>query len=271
MENSDQPVEEQPEKKHSDDQQQASPSQEQLSQQEAIRQGLIYPPPPSFYDQPPEATPPANQPASTGQPAQPSRTAGAESPVFNQWQPPIAPQPPVPPAGYPRFPQGAQTHLPMQGQGRKPKRSGWFWALWIVFTLVILSSCGVCAWGFSSYYTAAAPQLESSGNGINVINDYYDALQNQDYAQAYSDTALQGAQAGITQSKFTQAAQAADASYGRIQRYTSQNIQIQSGNSVSDLHFSVDVNVVRQHKSYTTHLTLGMVDQHWKILTYNQI
>jgi Cell division protein len=285
MQNSDHAAEEQPIEQQASTQQQDSAAQSQASEHDAIRQGLIYPPPPSFYDQQPE-TQPAPQP--TVSPAAPAQSQGQPyqpQPPTYQWGGPATPQQPLaPPPGYPRFQQG-QGIPPYPGmqpgqppliagtppQGQKPKRSGWFWALWIVFTLVILLSCGLCTWGFTAYYTTAASQLQGSSNGINVVNQYYDALQNQDDARAYSYLSLQGANAGTTQSQFIQAAQRADEQNGHILRYTSQNIQIISTGSLSNLQFAVSVDIVRQKKSYTAHLTLGLVNQHWKIFTYDQI
>jgi len=105
------------------------------------------------------------------------------------------------------------------------------------------------------------------GNGTNVVNQYYSALQSQDYAQAYSYLST----TATSQNQFIQAAQQADAQEGVVQSYTSKNLQVKSTGTSNNIQFIIDVDVTRQHKSYTTQLTLGLVNQHWKILSYNQI
>lgn len=286
MQNSDHAADEQPKEEQTSAQQQDSAAQLQASEHDAIRQGLIYPPPPSFYDQQPETQPVPQPTVTPAAPAQSQEQPYQAQPPAYQWGGPATPQQPLaPPPGYPRYQQGqgVPTYPGMQPgqppllagtppQNQKPKRSGWFWALWIVFTLVILLSCGLCTWSFTAYYTTVASQVQGEGNGINVVNQYYDALQNRDYAQAYSYLSLQGTNAGTTQSQFIQAAQQADEQNGHILRYTPQsNIQIKSTGTLGNFQVTVNIDIVRQKKSYTTHLTLGLVNKHWKILTYDQI
>lgn len=229
-----------------------APQQPPVPDHDAIRQGLVYPPPPSFYDQ--QFEPQKQQ----------------EQPSVNTWGAPPA----TPPPGYPRYGQG-QGYLPPHPGGQPPfpgipgqpvpkqKKGGWFWALWIVFTLVILASCGLCTWGVSTYYSSAL----GAGNGTDVVNQYYSALQSQDYAQAYSYLSTTTA----SQNQFIQAAQQADAQEGVVQSYTSKNLQVKAIGTANNIQFVIDVDVTRQHKSYTTRLSLGIVNQHWKILSYNRI
>jgi hypothetical protein len=241
----------------------------QESEHDAIRQGLAYPPPPSFYQQ--------AQP----EPAQPYNVQGIQdsaeavpppqSPPMGQWG--------APPPGYPRFAQGQsypEQQPPPYFPGPPPiqpqpkQANGWLTALWITLGLVIALSCGLCGWAGVTYMSAFSGVATSIGSSQNIINNYYDALQNQNYSQAYSYLQPQGSISGLTQDQFTQDAQQADAQHGKILRYTPGQLQSKFGNHGS-IQFTDDVQIVREHKQYTAHLTLGMVNGKLQILSYDTL
>lgn len=256
---------------------------DKAAENEAIRRGRIYPPPPSFYEEMP--TPPTNPqigvyaqtlPDNSWQPA--NNSATQTNPIErNSWQasPPQSTQHPR--AGYPLYPQG-QNYAGMQPPpgvigpppAKKPRK-------WIMITLAALAtlmllSCGLCAWvGVPIFKQVYSQVSDVEVNGMQVVNDYYGALQNKQYAQAYRDLSTPGALQNISQAEFTAQAEKQDNLYGPVLRYTPGQpvFGTYDGNAIST--FSLQVNVARNKQSYSAQLQVTKVNNQWKISNFNHL
>lgn len=229
----------------------ASTTEEQRKPEEdLIRQGLVYPPPPSFY-QHAQFVP--------GQPLPPASMAGAGT------QPPGYP----PQQGYAGIQPPPFAPTPsMQPPVKKSYR--WLWITISILVVLLLAACGFCGWAFSQFFT---PILQSETNAINVTNEYYDALHNQDYVSAYQYLKPQSSIAGMTQAAFAQRAKSADDKYGAVRSYTTGavNIVTAPNTSLDFSRFTVVMNVTRPGESYSVLLTLQKSGNDWKIIDFDRL
>lgn len=129
-------------------------------------------------------------------------------------------------------------------------------------------SCAICGILFVTGVgffakTVAAPAL--------VVNQYYNAVEKQDYNTAYSYidqnlTASNGQP--LTQQVYTVAAQALDEVKGKVSNFSVGNISITNNNNSA----SVTVSVTRgSTPAYDVRLQLQMVNGSWKITSYDNI
>ncbi len=224
---------------------------------EAIRKGLIYPPPPSFYLQ--EEIIPRAQPL-------PASSFPPQGPFL----PPTAEHVPFAGQGYLPGPQLAP--YPQHPVAKKSYR----W-LWIVISAIIvlgLASCGLCAWiGYSVIGSPLRQELSIEEAGISLTQNYYQALQNQDYAQAYTYLSPQGNIKGLTQAQFTKQAQAADQQGGFVDSYTPGSPSIDNNALLNSTitTFTMPVSIQRAHTSYSALLTISKIGNQWKITDYDRI
>lgn len=250
---------------------------DKVADKEAIRRGLIYPPPPSFYEEMP--TPPVvpahvTYAQSLSNNVIPQSAAQPDS-TFWQAAPPQSPQPTR--AGYPLYPQG-QNYAGMQAPPfvagppptKKPRK--WLLVTLAVLAAIMLLSCGLCAWVGVPIFRQVYSQVSNvEVDGLQVVNDYYGALQNKQYAQAYRDLDTQGALKNISQAEFISQAEKQDSLYGPVLRYTpgQPDLNGYDGNTIST--FSLQVDVARNKQSYTTQLQFTKVNDQWKISNYNHL
>jgi hypothetical protein len=107
------------------------------------------------------------------------------------------------------------------------------------------------------------------GAPVNVVNQYYNAIEKQDYTTAYSYlgtnlTASNGQT--LTQDLYTTAAQALDTAKGTVKSFTVGNV------SVTNNIASVTVTVTRTNApAYDVQLHLEQVNGSWKITSYDNI
>jgi hypothetical protein len=256
---------------------------DQAAENEAIRRGLIYPPPPDFYEkmsEPPTIEPNEIQPQPVpGPPMQPigGTPAHPNNPARNSWQAAPPAQEQHPPAGYPLYPQG-QNYAGMQAPPfvagpppAKKSRKGLFIVLGIIAAFVLLG-CGLCAWvGVPLFEQVYSQTYSVEINGTQVVNNYYAALQNKQYAQAYSELSTQGALKNISQAEFTAQAEKQDALYGPVLRYTPGQPDLSNYNGSTISTFSITVDVARNKRSYTAQLQLTKVNNQWKISDFDQL
>ena len=227
------------------------------------------PQPPYGQPQPPyeqqqwgqQPQPPYGQP---GQPQQPPYGQPQQPYEQQQWaqQPPAqyAPTQYVAPAyGAPPVP----GYAPPQQPGRSRR------TLWIVLGIfggLIVLSCAICGILFVAGVgffakTVAAPAL--------VVNQYYSAVQKQDYNTAYSyiDQNLTASNnEPLTQQVYTVAAQLLDTTKGKVS-----NFSVGGNISVNNNTASVTVSVTRGGTAYDVHLQLQQVNGSWKITSYDNI
>ncbi len=206
-----------------------------------------------------------NHPQQPDPSQQPQPPYGQPQPPYEQqqWgqQPPAqyAPTQYVAPAyGAPPVP----GYAPPQQPGRSRR------TLWIVLGIfggLIVLSCAICGILFVAGVgffakSVAAPAL--------VVNQYYGAVQKQDYNTAYSYidqnlTASNGQP--LTQQVYTVAAQLLDTTKGKVSNFSVGNI------SVTNNTASVTVSVTRGSTAYDVHLQLQQVNGSWKISSYDNI
>jgi hypothetical protein len=164
------------------------------------------------------------------------------------------------------------VYVPVQ----QPKQSNK--VLWIVLSilggLLLLVGGSCCAVFYFVGKTAQnvatsvhATAIADETPPVQQAQDYYLAISVQDYTNAYSYlapnmTASDGT--ALTQAKFTQQAQALDASQGDVTDYT----------ATADPNDStkVTVQVTRSKgKTYTVHLTFKQGDYQWVINSFDSI
>jgi len=219
---------------------------EEPVKQNREEQGLVYPPPPSFYQ---------NMAVSPERPPLPS-----PPPMLYGY----APQRSVYPTNAPPLPPYLVAPPPVK-RSRK-----WIWFVVITLSVAFLGSVGLCGWAFSSIFTATFQQATGS---VIVVNDYYTAIQAQNYAAAYSYLAPQGQISGLTQDQFVQQAQNRDTLYGVVVSYVLGQSSFASNPSTGpDLSYmTITVNVTRNRLSYSVLLTVHQVGGSWKITDFDRI
>ena len=207
--------------------------------------------------------PPYGQPQQPyGQPGQPQ-----QPPYEQQWgqQPPQG----YPPTQYVAPAYGAQPapgYMPPQ-QPRRSRRG-----LWIVLAIIgglLVLVCGGCGILFASGVGIFGGIVGSIAGPAYTVNQYYNAIEKQDYAKAYSYigtnlTTTNGKT--LTQDLYTVAAQALDLAKGKVSSFSVGDIT--SSNNVT----TVTVSVTRANTaSYDVKLQLQQVNGSWKITSYDNI
>jgi hypothetical protein len=219
---------------------------EQLSE-ESIQQGLVYPPPPSYYQ---------NMEMPTVRPALPAQPGTNASLTFNSFAPgsqarnyPTGVQ--VPPYSPPLFP-GVQPPV---------KRSyKWVWIVASIFTVAALVSCGLCGWAFYQLFNTT---FQQESGATDVVNNYFQHVQNQRYTNAYQDLQI----SGLTQDDYIAKAQDSDTQNGLLLSFIVEQPTFGSNSSSGpDLsRWKVTVDVTRAKVSYPVLLTVQNIRGSWEI------
>jgi len=208
-----------------------------------------------MYNDPNQNQP--NQPPPYGQPPQ----APYNQPPYGQpQQEPFGQQPTqyMPPPGQP--PYGVPPYAPPQQP--KPRRRGRI--LWIVLGIIVVLVLA-CVGG-------AIALVVTNNGATNAVNQYYMAVEQQDYATAYtyldtSGIALNGQ--SLTQALYIQANQAIDIARGKVSSYAITSTSTNSNNGVNTA--AITVNVTRNGQSYDVHLQLKQESNGCKIVRTNNI
>jgi hypothetical protein len=237
--------------------------------------------PQSPYGQPQQPYGPPGQPQQPpyGQPQSPYEQQWGQQPQQPYGQPG---QPQQPPYGQPQWGQqppqdytptqyvapayGAQP-VPGYAPPQQPKRSRR--GLWIVLGIIgglIVLSCAVCGILFA---TGAAFFAKTVAGPAIVVNDYYNAVEKQDYSKAYSyistNLTVPNGQT-LTQELYAAAAQGLDSVKGKVTNYSVGSVSVNNDTA------SVTVSVTRgSNPAYDVHLQLQQVNGSWKITSYGNI
>ncbi|SRR5579885_728043 len=181
-------------------------------------------------------------------------------------------QPQQPPYGQPQQPYGDPQYgvppVPVYvGQQPPPKKSlRWLWITLGIIGGILVLGCGGCI-------------IAVSVLGINIFNQvgpavtatqYYQAIKNQDYTQAYSFIDPAGASVAgqpLTQTVFTTGAQAIDNQKGKVTSFNASSFHINSDNTTA----TVAMLVTRGGQSYTVNLELKKEGNDWKIVNADGI
>jgi hypothetical protein len=215
--------------------------------EESIQQGLVYPPPPSYYQ---------NMQTPVVRPALPAQPGANTSLPFNSLVPGSQARhyPPgvqVPPYPSPQFP-GVQ--LPA-------KRSyKWVWIVASIFTVAALVSCGLCGWAFYQLFNTT---FQQESGATDVVNNYFQHVQNQRYTNAYQDLQI----SGLTQDDYIAKAQNSDIQNGLLLSFVIEQPTFGSNSSSGpDLsRWRVTVDVTRAKVSYPVLLTVQNIGGSWEI------
>lgn len=174
--------------------------------------------------------------------------------------------PPPPPVGSVLVTSNiSQYGVPPYGLPPQPPRRSlrWLWITLAIVAGVVILACSSCVLVGVIAALTASPD--------STVNDYYSAIQQQDYSEAYSyleaDTlTIQGKKISPTESSFVLAAQVIDQEAGTVTSY-----------SITSSHTSGDeatlvVHVTRSSGiAYDVHLTLIKIDSDWKITQLDNI
>ena len=195
--------------------------------------------PPYGQSQPPN---PYSQPP---QPYGQSQQFYSQPPPAYEQAPYYSPQPPV-------------ATLP-----RRKKSRRWLWITLIIILLVIVGG------------VAAIVLAITNSPAKTVVQNYYQAVEKQDYATAYSYLAIQtltfnGQQQTASQGAYTQDAQAIDQANGKVTAYAITGIDLSSSTNTGNTA-TVTVNVTRGGKAQEVHVQLQQIGSDWKIVGFDHL
>jgi hypothetical protein len=215
--------------------------------EESIQQGLVYPPPPSYYQ---------NMQTPVVRPALPAQPGANTSLPFNSL---------VPGSQARHYPPGVQVppYPPPQFPGVQPpaKRSyKWVWIVASIFTVAAIVSCGLCGWAFYQLFNTT---FQQESGATDVVNNYFQHVQNQRYTNAYQDLQI----SGLTQDDYIAKAQNSDIQNGLLLSFVIEQPTFGSNSSSGpDLsRWRVTVDVTRAKVSYPVLLTVQNIGGSWEI------
>jgi hypothetical protein len=210
-----------------------------------------------MYNDPNQPQQPPSEQTSYGQPPYGQPPYG--QPPYGQ--PPYGQSPP--PYEQPQSPYGQPS---LYGQPPK-KRRRWLLVLAIIVGILVLAGVG----GFAAIYLVVFNSPPKT-----VAQQYYDAIKSQDYALAYSyldpniEITFQGRSQQITQQAFTQAAQAYDATKGKVRDFSITSVDFNYSTSTGNTGH-VTVRVTRNGNAYDVHLMLRQEGNDWKIVDVDSL
>jgi hypothetical protein len=237
MQSSGQPPKEKMERENAgveDTQEQASSP---LYEFPADQQGMVYPPPPSYYQ---NMQIPAVRAALPLQPGIPGWQAR-----LNAEGTQVQPSAPI------RYPD---TQPPVK------KSYKWVWIIVSIFSVGVLVTCGLCAWGGYQLFDAV---IKQETGATDVVNNYFQDVQHQRYAQAYQNLQI----SGLTLEDYSARAQTSDAQNGLLLSYVvGQPAFGTNSSTVPDLsQWRYTVDVTRAKNAYPVLVTVEKIGGSWKI------
>lgn len=161
--------------------------------------------------------------------------------------------------------------VPQQQPGRSLK---WLWiTLAIVGGVFVLGCaiCGVVLYEGGRIASQSVTQTIKSTSPALVTNEYYQAIEIQDYATAYSylDPNIRATNGKIiTQNDFTTSAKNLDTQNGTVSNFT---VSSSPGVDSSGTKAGYTVNVTRGSTTYSSNITLMQTGGSWKIVSYSAI
>ena len=203
------------------------------------------------------------------QPPQQPPYGQPQQPYYGPPQQPPYGQPQQPPYGQPQqpYPYGQPQYSvpPVPGYVPQPppkKRRTGLWIFLGILAVLVLACIGIFAAVF----------FIGTHNPTDVANKYYTAIQNQDYATAYSyldASNITFNNQNLTQGLYTQAAQAVDAQKGKVTSYSITSTNVSSSNGVNTATFTISV--TRNGSPYDVHLKLQQEGSNWKIVSIDNV
>jgi len=191
---------------------------------------------------------------------------------YNPHQPPYEqPQPPYPYGQPPQSngqppnpyeqPPTAYGQIPYSGPATTPQRKKSRRWLWITLVVVFVLIAGGITVGVLSITNSPAKA---------AVQNYYNAVEAQNYATAYSYLAIQtltfnGQQQAASQGLYTQVAQAVDQANGKVTAYTITGVELSSSTSTGNTA-TITATVTRGGKTQEVHVQLQQQGNDWKII-----
>ena len=180
------------------------------------------------------------------------------------------PQPPSPYAPPPQYGQQPTSYsqAPMYGPQPQfypqptPKKSRrWLWITLAIILVVLIGGA-----------TAIVLTVNNSP-AKTVVQQYYNAVEKQDYSTAYSYLAIQtltinGQQQNASQGLYTQVAQTIDQENGKVTAYNIIGIDLNFSNSTGNTA-TITVNVSRGSQTREVHVQLQQEGNDWKIVGFD--
>jgi hypothetical protein len=203
----------------------------------ADQQGMVYPPPPSYYQ---NMVMPAERAGLPLQPGVPDTEVQLNTIGV-----------PVPPSAPTRYPE-------MQAPIKKSYK--WVWIIVSIFSVGFLATCGLCGWGA---YQLIDPVITQETGATDVVDTYFQDVQNQRYAQAYQNLQI----SGLTLEDYTKQVQSSDTQYGALLSYVvgQPTFGTNSSSGPDFSQWSYTVNVKRAKNSYPVLVTVEKMGGSWKI------
>src|SRR5436305_9347131 len=246
MQSSDQQPEEKIERENAEVEDTKEQAASPLYEFPADQQGMVYPPPPSYYQNMQIPAGPTALPLQAGTqtslPFQAS-TLGSQA-QLNMVD--VQGQPSAPP----RYPE-------MQPPIKKSYK--WVWMIVSIFSVGFLVTCGLCGWGAYQLFDTVITQETGA---TEVVNTYFQHVQNQRYAQAYQNLQI----SGLTLESYSAQAQASDTQNGLLLSYVVGQPRFNTNSSTGpDLsQWSYTVDVTRAKNSYPVLVTVEKIGGSWK-------
>lgn len=181
-------------------------------------------------------------------------------PYGAQNQPPYG-TPQVPPTVYGPPPAQQSYGIPPYAQAPQPapkKSRRWLWITLAIVGGVLVLACGGCA-----FATGFFANMVGAPN--SAVDQYYKAIESQDYNTAYTHLQVdtftwQGQQIQASSAVFTQIGNALDTQKGKVTKHTITSVNVNNDSA------TVKVDVTRSGTStYTVTLELSKVNNEWKI------
>ncbi len=200
----------------------------------ADQQGMIYPPPPSYYQ--------------------------------NMQIPAVHAPLPLPPGSQAQFSE-VDVHVPASAPMRHPEMQGpikksyrWIWIVVSIFSVGFLVTFGLCGWGAYQLFDTV---IKQEAGATDVVNNYFQDVQHQRYAQAYQDLQI----SGLTPEDYSKQAQASDTQNGLLLSFVVGQPTFGTNSStepdLSQWRYTVDV--TRAKNSYPVLITVKKIGASWKI------
>jgi hypothetical protein len=160
---------------------------------------------------------------------------------------------------------GVPDYARAPGAQKKSRRGLWI-ALGVIGGLFVLL-CGIFvvagAFGVGLFASVVS-------GPTNAVNQYYTAIEHQDYKTAYSylqlDTfTVSGQQVAANEALYVQLASGLDTAKGKVTSHSISSIQVNNNDA------TVVVSATRSGQSYTVQLELQKVGNDWKIVRFNNV
>ena len=197
-----------------------------------------------------------------------------QSPYGQQAQPyqyaPLQPSYTAPPSERPAQPYAQPQYNvpPIAAYAPPPKKSRR--KMWITLCIILGVILLLIVGGFLAIFAYV-----NNSPAKTVTQQYYNALESQNYAQAYTyldiqNLTLNGQQQQATQALYIQVAQIVDKQNGKVTNYNITGVDLNSSTSAGNTA-TVTVDVTRNGNTQQVHVQLRQEGSDWKIVSIDHL